>query len=168
MSTSEHALSETMSLIFMAMLVVVAATLLVATMTGAISHLLLKPAFFSTQVFEYDTSSSHVIGVFHQQGDAVDLNGTTQTGGSSIVSLTLVDSVGHSYPVNPDGTTLQNNQWGPGGLLYIYQSSSNVYGYTDDPTTIPPGSSLASGTYTVKILDNKVNVIINALPVTIR
>lgn len=168
MRNSERALSETMSLIFMAMLVIIAAILLIASMTGVISNLLQKPALFSTQVIQIDTSddSAHIIGVFHQQGDAVDLNGTTQTGGSSIVSLILINTGGSSFTVSPDGA-LQKNQWGPGDMLYIYSKNSGVsYVYSD---TAPPGaSSLPTGTYTIKILDDKVNVIINALPVTIR
>jgi hypothetical protein len=168
MTRSDCALSETLSVVFMAMLIIIAALFLIASMTGVISNLLQKPALLSAQVLQYDTSDGyHIIGVFHQQGDAVDLNGTTQTGGTSIVSLTLIDTAGLAYTVSPAVTTLQNNQWGPGDMLYIYKSGGS-YVYTDDPTSIPSGSDLTLGTYTVKIIDNKVNVIIDALPVTIR
>jgi hypothetical protein len=167
MSKPESGLSETMSLIFMAMLVIIAAILLIASMTGVISNLLQKPALLSAQVIQYDAPGNlHTIAVFHQQGDAVDLNGTSQTGGSSIVSLTLIDTGGLSYTVSPAVPIFQNNQWGPGDTLYIYWTGS-AYRYTDDLTTVTP-VSLPTGTYTVKIIDNKVNVIINALPVTIR
>ena len=88
MSTSERGLSETLSLVFMAILVAVAALLLVASLTGVISNLLLKPALFSVQVIQFNTSpgGAHIIGVFHQQGDSVDLNGTSQKGGTAIVA----------------------------------------------------------------------------------
>ena len=166
MNTPESALSETMSMIFMAILVIVAATLIIASMTGVISHLIQKPALLSAQVTQYDSGTYHTIAVFHQQGNAVNLNGTSQTGGSSIVSLTL-DTGGLSYPVSPKVPALGKNQWGPGDTLYIYKTGSGVYEYTDDPSGIT-GSLQPGSTYTVKILDNKVNVIINALPVTIR
>jgi hypothetical protein len=166
MTRSDRALSETLSVVFMAMLVIIAALLLIASMTGVISNLLQKPALLSAQVLQYDTSDGHhIIGVFHQQGDAVDLNGTTQTGGTSIVSLTLIDPGGNSHTVSPDGSPLHTNQWEPGDMLYIYKSGSS-YVYTD---VAPPSEpDLAQGTYMIKIIDNKVNVIINALPVTIQ
>ena len=52
-------------------------------------------------------------------------------------------------------------------MLYIYSKNSGIsYVYSDIAPT--GASSLPTGTYTIKILDDKVNVIINALPVTIR
>jgi hypothetical protein len=165
MRRSEHALSETLSLVFIAMLVIVAATLLIASLTGVISHLLQKPALLSVQVLPYDTGNgNHIIGVFHQQGDAVDLNGTSQSGGSSIVSLTLTDPGGNSYPVSPD-TTMSHNAtpWEPGDMLYIYQNGGYVFS-----DVVPAGPTLAPGTYTVKVIDDKINVILSALTVTIQ
>jgi len=166
MSMSDRGLSETLSLVFMAILVAVAALLLVASLTGVMSNLLLKPALFSVQVTQYNTSSNaHVIGVFSQQGDTVNMNGTSQSGGTSIVSFSLIDPTGLSFTVIPAGP-LQKDSWGPGTMMYIYKSGS-TYVYTDDPTSIP-GASLPTGTYTVKIIDTKVHVLLNAFPVTIQ
>jgi hypothetical protein len=171
MSTSERGLSETLSLVFMAILVAVAALLLVASLTGVISNLLLKPALFSVQVIQFNTSpgGAHIIGVFHQQGDSVDLNGTSQKGGTAIVSLSLIDTTGLSFTVSPDTTVpIQKDFWGPGDLLYIYSSDGgSSYVFSDEV----PGSgvpSLPTGTYTVKIIDTKVHVLLNTLPVTIQ
>lgn|SRR5208337_2380619 len=167
MSTSERALSETLSLVFMAILVAVAALLLIASLTGVISHLLQKPALFSVQAIQYNTSAgNHIIGVFHQQGDAVNLNGTSQSGGTSIVSLFLITAGGIPFTVNPAGP-LQTDRWGAGDMLFIYsQDGGSSYVYSD---VVPNGvSGLQTGTYTVRIIDSNVNVLLNALPVTIQ
>jgi hypothetical protein len=167
MSTSERGLSETLSLVFMVILVAVAALLLVASLTGVITNLLQKPALISVQVIQYNTSAgAHIIGVFHQQGDSVNMNGTSQSGGTSIVSFSLIDPTGLSFTDIPAGL-LQKDRWGPGTMMYIYKSGG-TYVYTDDPTSIPGGSGLPTGTYTVKIIDTKVHVLLNALPVTIQ
>jgi len=166
MKRSDRALSETLAVVFMAILVIVAALLLVASLTGVITNLLQKPALFSVQVFEYNTSSStHIIGVFHQEGDAVNLNGTSQTKGISIVSLTIT-STSREYPINPDGTII-HDAWRAGDLLYVYsRDGGGSYVYSDEP---PTGAVMVpAGTYTVKIIDNRVKVIINALTVTIQ
>ena len=168
MSMSDRGLSETLSLVFMAILVAVAALLLVASLTGVISNLLLKPALMSVQVVQYNTSAgAHIIGVFHQQGDAVNINGTSQSGGTSIVSFSLIDPAGLSFTVNPAGPP-QKDYWGPGDLLYVYSSDGGNSYVFSDVTPGPGVSSLTAGTYTVKIFDNKVHVLLNALPVTIR
>jgi hypothetical protein len=163
MKRSDRALSETLAVVFMAMLVVVAALLLIASMTGVIANLLQKPALLSAQVIQFNDNGARIIGVFHQQGDAVNLNGTAQTNGVSIVSITIIDTSGE-YPVNPG--TITHDAWRPGELLYIYKNGGGSYVYTDVP---PVGAtSLPLGTYTIKIIDNKVNVLLHALPVTIQ
>jgi hypothetical protein len=166
MSTPESALSETMSIIFMAILVVVAALLLIASLTGVITNLLQKPAFLSVQVVPYTTSdSAHIIDVFNKQGDSVNLNGTSQKEGSSIVSLTLINNgYGTEYPVGAAGSILHDD-WGPGDHVYIYRNSGR-YVFSD---AIPTGAaaSIPSGSYTVKIIDDKIHVLLSAVPVTI-
>jgi hypothetical protein len=166
MNTPENALSETMSIIFMAILVVVAALLLVASLTGVITHLLQKPAFLSVQVVPYTTSdSAQIIDVFNKQGDSVNLNGTAQMKGSSIISLRLINNGdGTEYPVGAAGPILHDD-WGPGDHVYIYRNSGK-YVFSD---AIPVGTavSIPSGSYTVKIIDDKIHVLLGALPVTI-
>ena len=166
MSRPENALSETMSIIFMAILIVVAALLLVASLTGVITNLLQKPAFLSVQVVSYTTSdNAHIIDVFNKQGDSVNLNGTSQKEGSSIVSLILINNGdGTEYPVGAAGPILHDD-WGPGDHVYIYRNGG-MYVFSD---AIPVGTagSIPTGSYTVKIIDNKVQVLLGALPVTI-
>ena len=165
MKRSDHALSETLAVVFMAMLVVVVALLLIASMTGVIAKLLQKPAILSVQALQYNDNGAHIIGVFHQQGDAVNLNGTAQTYGVSIVSLAIIDTTGTQLPVTKG--TIIHDAWRPGELLNIYRSGSS-YMFTDDPGSIPGGSGLTPGTYTVKIIDDKVHALLDALPVTIQ
>ena len=167
MKRPERALSETFSIVIIALLVVVAAILLIASMTGVITNLLQKPALFSVQTVQYNTSANaHIIGLFHQQGDPVNLNGTAQRSGTSIVSLSLIDRNGLSFTVSPDGP-LQKDRWAPGDMLYIYsKDSGGSYVYSDAAPT--SAISLNAGTYTIKITDDKVHILINALPITIR
>jgi hypothetical protein len=167
MKRPERALSETFSVVIITLLVVAAAILLIASMTGVITNLLQKPALFSVQTLQYNTSANaHIIGLFHQQGDSVNMNGTTQTKGVSIASLVIIPPDGVQYPVHPAVATMVHDSWEPGELLYIYQSGSS-YVFAD----AAPGSgvsSLPTGTYMVKIIDDKAHTLINALPVTIR
>lgn len=166
MQRSDHALSETLSLVFMAILVAVAALLLSASLTGVITNLLQKPAFVSAEAVPYNTTDgAHIIGVFHQQGDSVNLNGTTQKGGSSIVSLVLVNTAdGTVYPVTAAGALL-HDAWGPGDLVYIYRNGGS-YVFSD---AVPAGTaiSIPAGSYTVRIIDDKVHVLVSAYPVSI-
>jgi hypothetical protein len=166
MKRPDYALSETFSVVVIALLVALAAILLVASLTGVITNLLVKPATFSVEAVQYTTSSgAHIIGLFHQQGDEVRLSGTSQTGGVSAVSITLVDPAGDTFAVSNAGP-LHNDDWEPGNLLYIYKSGS-AYEYSD----IAPGSgvgTLSAGTYTVKITDEKAKVLLHTLPITIQ
>lgn len=165
MKRTDHALSETLAVVFMAILVVVAALLLIGALTGVITNLLQKPALMSAQVVQFNDNGARIIGVFHQQGDAVNLNGTAQTNGVSIVSITVIDPTGTEFPVNSDGT-ITHDAWRPGELLYIYKNSGGSYVYSDAP---PVGAtSLPLGIYTIKIIDNKVNVLLHTLPVMIQ
>jgi hypothetical protein len=166
MKRSDRALSETFSVILMAMLVIIAALLLVASLTGVITNLLQKPAFLSVQAVQYNTSANtHIIGLYHQQGDPVNLNGTTQAEGISIVSFVIIEPGGSQYPVDAATTIMVHDSWESGNLLYVYQSGGS-YVFTDvmpaGATTLPPG------TYIIKITDNKAKVLLHALPVTIR
>jgi hypothetical protein len=170
MTRPDRALSETFSVVIIALLVLAASILLIASLTGVITNLLQKPALFSVQAIQYNASSdTHIIGLFHQQGDQVNLNGTSQTRGVSIVSLIIIAPDGSQYPISAASATMARDSWGAGDLLYIYKSGSGSYVYSDAG---PPGLSSASisptGTYTVKIIDDKAHTLLHALTVTIR
>ena len=161
---SDRALSETFSLILIAFLCVAAAILLVASVSGVITNLLQKPAFMSVQAIPYDTGTAHIIGLFDQEGDAVNLNGTAETAGVSIVSITLIDPAGTAWALHSQGA-LKGNAWQPGQLLFIYQSAGS-YVYSD----VSPGAAAADlpkGTYTIRVTDDKAHSLIEATTVTL-
>ncbi|MDD4138167.1 MAG: hypothetical protein PHT99_09800 [Methanoregula sp.] len=166
MKRHDRAVSETFSVVIITLLVIVAAVLLVASLTGVITNLLLKPALFSVQTVQYETSAGTIIGLFHQEGDAVNLKGTSQTKGVSIVSLVIIDPDGAEHQINAAHTSMVHDSWGPGNLLYIYQSGGS-YVYSDDVIDTS-GLDLTGGTYTVKITDDNVHVLIHTLPITIQ
>jgi len=161
MKTHDRAISEGFSVIIICILVAVAAVLLTASLTGVITNMLQKPALFSVQAVPYNNGALNIVGIFHQEGDAVNLKGTTQSEGSSIVSMVLIDNTGTERPVKAG--TIRHDAWEPGNMLYIYQSGD--YWYTDDVSTA--AGILASGTYTVKITDDKAKVLIHTLSVTL-
>jgi hypothetical protein len=165
MKRHDRALSETFSVVIIALLVVAAAILLVASLTGVITNLLQKPALFSVQGLEYDIGSDiHMIGLFHQQGDAVNLNGTAQKTGTGTVSLSIIDNTG-SYPVKPG--LVSGSDWRPGTMIYVYQRIGGGYLFSD----VAPGSgsvkNLDDGTYTVLIVDDKAQTLLHSLSITI-
>jgi hypothetical protein len=168
MMRHDRALSETFSIVIICILIVIAAVLITASLTGVITNMLQKPALFSVQVVPYNSDDSY-IGVFHQEGDAVILNGTTQTKGVSIVSLVIASPDGSEHQINAVQATMVHDSWGPGDMLYIYSTDHGVsYVYSD----ADPGSSVSSlsltGMYTVKITDDKMHVIIHTFPVTVQ
>jgi len=166
MKRHDRAVSETFSVVIITLLVIAAAVLLVASLTGVITNLLQKPALFSVQTVQYETSGGTIIGLFHQEGDAVNLKGTTQTEGSSIVSMVFIDNTaGEEYPVMAG--TVQHDAWEPGTMLYIYSTDGISYVYSDVAPIL--AASLTDGrTYTVKITDDNVHVLIHTLPITIQ
>lgn len=160
----DRALSETFSVVIIALLVVAAAILLVASLTGVITNLLQKPALFSVHEVQYDTSSSnHLIGLFHQKGDSVNVKGTSHSTGITTISLTITEEDGHQFTVSPSGLFTDDN-WSPGKMLYISYSGGS-YLVTD---VAPVTGGLSAGSYTVKIIDDKAGILIHTLPITIQ
>lgn len=94
----------------------------------------------------------------------MNLNGTRQTAGSSEIALQLIPGPGSPVRLK-NLTLLQGNGYKPGDFLYIYRDGSGTYGYTD---TMPPAApSLASGDYTLQIIDTRANVLLHSLSVHI-
>ena len=163
----ERALSETMAMIFIVILVIIAAVLITALLTGVMTKMLQKPALLAVQANQFDTSDvvpAHIISISHQQGDPVILNGTSQSNGVSIISLSLTSPSGGTVQLRNLGS-IKKTGWQPGDILYIYQSGGS-YGFSDvAPTGV---ASLAPGNWTIRIQDDKVHVLLHSLPITIR
>ena len=165
MAHNERGLSECVAQLLIAFLVILVALLIIAAMTGVLGNLLQKSALIAATASSQDTSpTTQIIVLYHKQGDMVNLNGTSQTAGSSEIALTLTGSSGSPFFVY-NATPLHSAAWGPGQYLYIYETAPETYWYSDLPPV--PGTSLTPGDYTVQIIDTKVNVLLHALPVKI-
>ncbi|MDO9550523.1 MAG: hypothetical protein Q7J03_06065 [Methanoregula sp.] len=164
----ELALSETMGIILIAMLVILATVILIAALTGVMTKMLGTPALITAKADQFETTDGkHIISLTHLQGDPVILNGTSQTDGVSIISLSLTaPSGGEDRLVSL--TAITENSWRPGETLYIYKKTDGPYGFSDIPPPMGEATSLAPGDWTVKILDDKVIVLLHSLPVTIK
>jgi hypothetical protein len=133
-------------------------------MTGVIPGLLQKTAFIVVTATPYQTGDgTHVILLYHKQGDRVNLNGTSQTDGVSEIAIMLTPPSGSPALVRP-GTTIKSPAWGPGQYLVIYETAPGTYQYSDIPMA---GTNILPGDYTVQIIDTKVNVLLHTLPVKI-
>lgn len=110
------------------------------------------------------TTGEHLIRLYHLQGDPVILNGTSQSDGVSIISLSLTTPSGGVIKLR-NLTPIKNTPWRTGEMLYVYQESG-MYGYSD---FVPTGATtLAPGTWNITIQDDKVQVLLHSLTVTIR
>jgi FlaG/FlaF family flagellin (archaellin) len=161
----EQALSENFAVILMVILIVIATLLLIASLNGVMTKILQKPALISVQANQFDTTDGrHIIILYHQQGDPVILNGTSQTDGVSMISISLSSSGGAEQLISL--TPISTNAWHSGEMLYVYRSAGGRYGFSD---VAPVGvASLEPGTWTITIQDDKVHVLLHSLPVTIR
>ena len=162
----EQALSETLAVVLIAMLVIIATVLLIASLTGVMTKMLQTPAFIVVKADNVSTVGGKVIRLYHLQGDAVILNGTSQSDGVSIISFSLINPSHVVFPVAGNTSyKIKKTPWRAGDTIYIYYDGSS-YLVSD---TVPPGvTDLVSGTWTVKVIDTKVNVLLHTLTVTIK
>jgi hypothetical protein len=165
MAFCERGLSDLVAQMLIAFLVVLVAILVIASSTGMLTKMMQKPAFITVIASPYETSTgSHIISLYHKQGDEVNLNGTAQTGGVSTISIALVNPAGNVITVS-NATLLLDDDWDAGTVLYLYPAGGR-YRYSDRP----PGSGVPgfpAGTYQVLITDVKAQVLLHSLPVTI-
>jgi FlaG/FlaF family flagellin (archaellin) len=167
MAQDEGALSEIIAQILIVFLVVIVTLLIIASLTGVLTKMLQRPAFVVVVAGQYNTSTGdHIISVSHKQGDPVNMNGTSQSSGGSIVSLSLTDKDGVLFPLQ-NAAPLQDTAWRAGDIFYIYKSGLSSYAYSDI-VPVAAGSGLDKGTYNVTITDDKVHVLISKIPVTIQ
>jgi len=159
MTRSEHGLSETISLILIAFLVIVVALFITMALTGVIERSLQKPALAVVTATPVDAGSgSYYIKLQHKEGNPVIVQGSpSHSKGDSIVRIILVESDGTSH--TPTVTTTAES-WSPGTSLYI----TDLNTITD---ASPSGSFTTGNSYTVKIIDTKPNVLLHSLDVTI-
>ena len=160
MQRNERALSEIVSLILLAFLVIVVALFITMALTGVIDRMLQKPALVAVTAVPFDTGSGTIIRLNHEQGDKVILKGTTQTKGSSIIEIMVLDPSGSSYTLLPAAGGITTDSWSPGDSLYIVQSGG-TFEYTD--TAPATGDITTPGTYTIRISDTGAKVLLHTL-----
>jgi hypothetical protein len=166
MAHHEKALSDMVAQILIIFLVLVIALILIASVTGVLPKLLKKPAFLIVDGDQYDVSPTiHIISLSHKQGDPVNMKGTSQTGGKTLVYFNVTDKSGITYRVPNDGA-LHDDEWEAGQTMYLYLRGGN-YVYSDVPPAAP-GANLPADTYTVRIVDDEVQVLISTISVTIK
>jgi hypothetical protein len=158
----DRAISETMGHMLIAFLVIVIVLLVVASTSGFLTKFLQNPALLVVTAAPYDTTGGHIIRLHNEQGDAVNLNGTSQSGGSTEISITLSPPSGSPILVTRDPTFISTTPWGPGQDLFIFPVAGS---YQFKSTT--PTSPLTAGDYTVQIIDARSKVLLHTLPVTI-
>ena len=165
MAHREHALSEIVGLMLISFLVIVLALFMVGVLTGVLTTMLEKSALLTVTASPYDDpSGNNLIRLNHKEGNPVNLAGSSHSGGVTEIVLTVTDSAGNTFAVgNPPGA-MSNPTWGPGQALYIYSDGTSLRYYDQVPGT--PGS-LGPGVYTIKIVDQRANILLHSLPVTI-
>ena len=164
MTHNDRSLSEIISLILLAFLVVVIALFITMALTGVLDRMLQKPALITVTAAPYDTSSGTIIRLHHEQGEKVILKGTSQTTGNSIIEVLLVTPSGASHSLLPAAGGITTDSWSPGDSLYIVPSGS-TFEYTDTPPAT--GDLTETGTYILRITDTKANVLLHTVDVTV-
>jgi hypothetical protein len=164
----EQALSETLAVVLIGMLVIIATVLLIASLTGVMTKMLNQPALIVVKADDVSINGGiHAIRLSHLKGDAVNLNGTSQSEGVSIISFSLIEPVTNKvFPVTEDPLNkISKTAWRSGDTLYIYKSGSS-YVFSD---VAPIAGDLGEGTsWTIIIQDDKVHVLLHTLPVMIK
>lgn len=161
MTQSEHALSEIVSVILIAFLVIVVALFITMALTGVLTKMLNTPALVVVTASPITTSAgTHIIQLNHKEGNPVMVKGTPYAKGDSIIEIVLVDESG-SYSLA--GTGMTRESWGPGNYLYIVSSGTGGYELTETPT-----GTIGSGDYKIRIIDTKTNVLLHTLNATIQ
>lgn len=163
MAPNERALSDIIAQLLIVFLVVLVTLLIIASLTGVLTKMLQKPAFIVVTASPHNTSTGQVIVLYDKQGDLVNLNGTSQTAGSSEIAISLTKSPGSPVFVH-NVTAMHARAWGPGQYLYIYPTAGS-YGYTDTASSAAP--DLPAGNYTIQIIDTRAQVLLHTLPVKI-
>lgn len=166
----EKGLSEIIAEILIVILIVALTVIIIGAVTGIIPKMLERTALISVKADVVTTTSGyHVIGLLNQQGNAVNLNGTSQTAGTAPVSFTLTDPGDLLISVQ-NSPSITGDAWRPGSRVYVYWSGGRFY-VTDDldwlNAQVTNIGIPVSGSWSVNIIDNRVSFLLQKLSVTI-
>jgi hypothetical protein len=168
----DHALTELYGLFLIALLISAVAIIVFVVSSGFVTSLLLKPPVFAVQVKSTTPySDKNVISLYHMEGEPVTFSNLSLPGTASGVFFTLESPRRDKIMVSPS-PVLTGNPWTEGGTATIYYDGSRFL-VTDDIATLlaKNGSGaikdMPSGVWIVYITDQKTQVVVNSLTVTV-
>lgn len=168
----EHALTDTYGLFLIALLISAAAILILGVSSGFVTSVLQKPPVFAVQVKVISPSADkQVITLYHLEGEPVAFSNLSASGAASGVFFTLESPYLEKIAVYPS-PVMTGNLWTKGGTATLYYDGSR-FRVTDDLATLiaKNGSGaikdMPSGIWIVYITDQKTQVVVNSLTVTV-
>lgn len=169
--TSDHALSDTVSVILIICLVLIA-VIVAWSMLGGSATSLKKTVIIAEKAEDINTSfSAHAIRLLHTNGDSATLN-QSAAGQYTPVSFTLIspnDSAAGVYP----SPLMKDTLWQPGKTVTFYRDNSGYY-VIDNLSARTTASALTAygplvdlerGLWTVKTVDDSATTVINSITV---
>jgi hypothetical protein len=168
----DHALTEIYGLFLIALLISAVAIIIFVVSSGFVDSLLLKPPVFAVQAKSTSPYTNiSVISLYHMEGEPVAFSNLSVPGTASGVFFTLESPHRDKIMVYPS-SILTGNPWVKGETATIYYDGSRFL-VTDDIATLlaKNGSGaikdMPSGVWIVYITDQKTQVVVNSLTVTI-
>jgi hypothetical protein len=168
----EHALTETYGLFLIALLISAAVILILGVSSGFVTSVLQKPPVFAVQAKVVSPSADKpVITLYHMEGEPVALSNLSAAGASPGVFFTLESPYREKITVYPS-PVMSGNLWTKGGTATLYYDGTR-FRVTDDLATLiaKKGSgaikNMPSGIWIVYITDQKTQVVVNSLTVTV-
>jgi hypothetical protein len=168
----DHALTELYGLFLIALLISAVAIIIFAVSSGFVTSLLQKPPVFAVQAKSTSPYSDiNVISLYHMEGDPVALSNLSVTGTASGIFFILESPRRDKIMVYPS-PVLTGNPWANGGTATIYYDGSRFLVTDDIATLIAKNGSgairdMPSGIWIVYITDQKTQVVVNSLTVTV-
>jgi hypothetical protein len=168
----EHALTETYGLFLIALLISAAVILILGVSSGFVTSVLQKPPVFAVQVKVISPSADkQVITLYHMEGEPVAFSNLSTAGATPGVFFTLESPYREKIAVYPS-PVMTGDLWTKGGTATLYYDGSR-FRVTDDLATLiaKKGSGaikdMPSGIWIVYITDQKTQVVVNSLTVTV-
>ncbi|MFA6225681.1 MAG: hypothetical protein WC620_05740 [Methanoregula sp.] len=172
MPKNEDAMSESISVILIILLVLIAAMVVYIILFGY-AALALKSAYIVMRGAAANTSvGAETLKIFQFEGDAVYLNGNVKGNGVAPVKFNLRTPSG-SMELVQTSPLITDNTWGSGDTISLYEDASG-YWVIDNITariakiiTLGPLVDMHVGNYTVNVIDTKANVLIAQVPIIV-
>jgi hypothetical protein len=161
--------SEILAQFIIIFLVMILIAFVIADVTGILPTMLQKSSLLSVQASNFNTTpGSHVISILHQQGNPVNINGSSQTEGVSFVSFTLTTPTNIDVRVR-NSPAIAKNAWKSGDRLYIYQVGGYYYATDDLAWLNTQGDTvgLIKGSWSVNLIDAKIGLLLQKLPIEV-